>query len=135
MSLLSDDACLSGHVRIPGAESLRVEFDRQCSTERRHDPLTIMDGTGRIISIRSGRDWSDWSAEIRVPGDEIKWKFNSDGSVNGWGWRFIVYPMMPSVGSQNLNSDRSVLSRPSMDLVMWLLDGEANMLTTTDVKR
>jgi E3 ubiquitin-protein ligase HERC2 len=73
---------------------------------------------------RSGRDWSDWSAEIRVPGDEIKWKFNSDGSVNGWGWRFVVYPVMPSIGSQTLNSDRSVLSRPSMDLVMWLLDGE-----------
>ena len=38
----------TGHVRISGAESLRIEFDRQCSTERRHDPLTIMDGTGRI---------------------------------------------------------------------------------------
>ena len=37
----------------------------QCSTERRHDPLTIMDGMGRIVSIRSGRDWSDWSAELR----------------------------------------------------------------------
>ena len=36
------DICTSG------AESLRIEFDRQCSTERRHDPLTIMDGTGRI---------------------------------------------------------------------------------------
>ncbi len=34
-----------------GAESLRIEFDRQCSTERRHDPLTIMDGCGRIVSI------------------------------------------------------------------------------------
>ena len=44
----TDDAILTGHVRIPGAESLRVEFDRQCSTERRHDPLTIMDGTGMI---------------------------------------------------------------------------------------
>lgn len=31
-----------------------MEFDRQCSTERRHDPLTIMDGTGRSISVRSG---------------------------------------------------------------------------------
>ena len=37
----------------------------QSSTERRHDPLTIMDGMGRIVSIRSGRDWSDWSAELR----------------------------------------------------------------------
>ena len=50
----TDDTSLNGHVRIPGAEGLRVEFDRQCSTERRHDPLTIMDGSGRTVSIRSG---------------------------------------------------------------------------------
>ncbi|PIK54292.1 putative E3 ubiquitin-protein ligase HERC2 [Apostichopus japonicus] len=40
----ADDTSLSGHVHIAAAEALRVEFDRQCSTERRHDPLTIMDG-------------------------------------------------------------------------------------------
>ena len=51
----TDDTSLSGHVRIQGAEGLRVEFDRQCSTERRHDPLTIMDGSGRTVSIRSGK--------------------------------------------------------------------------------
>lgn len=31
-----------------------MEFDRQCSTERRHDPLTVMDGANRIVSVRSG---------------------------------------------------------------------------------
>ena len=40
--------------RLIGAEGLRIEFDRQCSTERRHDPLTIMDGANRIVSVRSG---------------------------------------------------------------------------------
>lgn len=39
-----------------GAEGLRIEFDRQCSTERRHDPLTIMDGANRIVSVRSGNE-------------------------------------------------------------------------------
>ena len=125
------DAMQTGNVRIPGAESLRVEFDRSCSTERRHDPLTIMDGSGRIVSIRSGREWQDWCAELRVAGDELKWKFNSDGSVNGWGWRFTVYPIMPSsvksaqggfLSQDSQQSDRSVLSRPSIDLVTWLLD-------------
>lgn len=48
----TDDTIQTGTVRIPGADSLRIEFDRQCSTERRHDPLTIMDGAGRIVSIR-----------------------------------------------------------------------------------
>ena len=39
---------------VSGVEALRVEFDRRCSTERRHDPLTIMDGTGRTVAVRSG---------------------------------------------------------------------------------
>lgn len=39
---------------LAGAEGLQVEFDRQCSTERRHDPLTVMDGVNRIVSVRSG---------------------------------------------------------------------------------
>jgi E3 ubiquitin-protein ligase HERC2 len=53
---------------IIGAESLRVEFDSQCSTERRHDPLTIMDGSGRVVIVRSGRDLTDWSTDIRISG-------------------------------------------------------------------
>lgn len=60
-----------GHVVLPGAESLRVEFDRQCSTEKRHDPLTLSDGVGRILAIRSGRDWADWSQEVRVQGFQL----------------------------------------------------------------
>ncbi len=69
----TDDTTLSGHVRIPGAESLRVEFDRQCSTERRHDPLTVTDRSGRIVGIRSGREWADWASDLRVQGDELRW--------------------------------------------------------------
>ncbi|XP_077868707.1 E3 ubiquitin-protein ligase HERC2-like [Saccoglossus kowalevskii] len=117
-----DDISTSGQVKIPGAEALRIEFDRQCSTERRHDPLTIMDGAGRVVSVRSGREWSDWSQELRIPCDELKWKFTSDGSVNGWGWRFTVFPIMPAAAPKDLLSDRSVLSRPSIDLVTCLLD-------------
>ena len=64
-------------------------------------------------------------------GDELKWKFNSDGSVNGWGWRFTVYPVMPAAGPQHAQqSDRSVLSRPSMELVMWLLDSSLAAAST-----
>lgn len=37
-------------------------------------------------------------------------------------YRFTVYPIMPASGPHNAQSDRSVLSRPSMDLVMWLLE-------------
>ncbi len=33
-----------------------------------------------------------------------------------------MYPIMPAAGPHNTQSDRSVLSRPSMDLVIWLLE-------------
>lgn len=70
----------------------------------------------------SGREWSDWSQELRIPGDELRWKFTSDGSVNGWGWCFTVYPIMPAAAPMDMLSDRTVLSRPSIDLVTCLLD-------------
>ncbi|KAL5011340.1 hypothetical protein ScPMuIL_009891 [Solemya velum] len=123
----TDDTSLNNHIKIPGAEALRVEFDRRCSTERRHDPLTIMDGSGRTISIRSGREWSDWSQELRIPSDELKWKFTSDGSVNGWGWCFTIYPIMPAAAPMDMLSDRTVLSRPSIDLITYLLDFKLEM--------
>uniref|UniRef100_A0A3B3QN49 E3 ubiquitin-protein ligase HERC2 n=1 Tax=Paramormyrops kingsleyae TaxID=1676925 RepID=A0A3B3QN49_9TELE len=126
----TDDTSTSGTVKIP-AEGLRVEFDRQCSTERRHDPLTIMDGANRIVSVRS-REWSDWSSELRIPGDELKWKFTSDGSVNGWGWRFTVYPIMPAA-PKDLLSDRCILSCPSMDLVTCLLDFRLNLASNRSI--
>ncbi|XP_041128227.1 E3 ubiquitin-protein ligase HERC2-like isoform X2 [Polyodon spathula] len=129
----TDDTSTSGTVKIPGAEGLRVEFDRQCSTERRHDPLTVMDGANRIVSVRSGREWSDWSSELRIPGDELKWKFTSDGSVNGWGWRFTVYPIMPAAGPKDLLSDRFILSCPSMDLVTCLLDFRLNFASNRGI--
>ncbi|XP_058886345.1 E3 ubiquitin-protein ligase HERC2-like isoform X1 [Acipenser ruthenus] len=129
----TDDTSTSGTVKIPGAEGLRVEFDRQCSTERRHDPLTVMDGANRIVSVRSGREWSDWSSELRIPGDELKWKFTSDGSVNGWGWRFTVYPIMPAAGPKDLLSDRCILSCPSMDLVTCLLDFRLNFASNRGI--
>lgn len=52
-----------------------------------------------LVPTPLGREWSDWSSELRIPGDELKWKFTSDGSVNGWGWRFTVYPIMPAAGT------------------------------------
>lgn len=55
-------------------------------------------------------------------GDELRWTFTSDSSVNGWGWKFTVYPVTSNHGTKELGSDRAVLSQPSMDMVMKLLD-------------
>ncbi|KAG5682896.1 hypothetical protein PVAND_012214 [Polypedilum vanderplanki] len=119
-----DDITLVGHVKIPGAEYLRIEFDPQCSTEKRNDPLIIMDSSGRVIATRSGREFAQWAQEIRIPGDEMRWKFTSDNSVNGWGFRFLVHGIMPASYLQELGSDRKILSQPSIDLVMVLLDSK-----------
>ncbi|CAH1402584.1 unnamed protein product [Nezara viridula] len=115
-----DDVCLCGTVKIPGAEELLVEFDRQCSTERRHDPLVIMDPSGKTLAVKSGREWSDWCCPVIVQGDELRWKFSSDSSVNGWGWRFTVYPVV--LLQNQLGCDRNVLSKPSVEVVMCLLE-------------
>lgn len=119
-----DDITLVGNVKIPGAEYLRIEFDPQCSTEKRNDPLIIMDGSGRVVATRSGREFSQWAQEIRISGDEMRWKFTSDNSVNGWGFRFLVHGIMPASYLQELGSDRKILSQPSIDLVMVLLDSK-----------
>lgn len=119
-----DDITLVGHVKIPGAEFLRIEFDPQCSTEKRNDPLIIMDSSGRVIATRSGREFAQWAQEIRIPGDEMRWKFTSDNSVNGWGFKFLVHAIMPASYLQELGSDRKILSQPSIDLVMVLLDSK-----------
>ena len=75
-----------------------------------------------MCCLNIGCDWNDWSQELRIIGDELRWKFTSDGSVNGWGWRFTVYPIMPLAAPMDMLSDRTVLSRPSIDLVMCLLE-------------
>uniref|UniRef100_A0A0A9VNP3 HECT-type E3 ubiquitin transferase n=2 Tax=Lygus hesperus TaxID=30085 RepID=A0A0A9VNP3_LYGHE len=115
-----DDVSLSGNVKIPGAEELRVVFDPKCSTEKRHDPLCITDASGKTIAIRSGREVSEWSTPVVVPGDELKWKFTSDSSLNGWGWRFTVHPVV--LLQNQLGCDRNVLSKPSVEVVMCLLE-------------
>ena len=74
------------------------------------------------LPVFVGREWVDWSQELRVSGDELRWRFTSDGSVNGWGWRFTIYPIMPLAAPMDMLSDRTVLSRPSVDLVTCLLD-------------
>jgi E3 ubiquitin-protein ligase HERC2 len=43
----------------------------------------------------------------------------SDKSLNGWGWRFVVYPIMPL--TRQSGTDREVLSRPCLPVVRSLL--------------
>lgn len=51
----------------------------------------------------------------------MRWKFTSDGSLNGWGWKMTVHPVVLS-SSRDLRAERLVLSEPSMELVVCLLE-------------
>ncbi|KAB1255327.1 E3 ubiquitin-protein ligase HERC2 [Camelus dromedarius] len=107
---------------MASAEGLRVESGRQGSTDRRHDPLTVMDGVNRIVSMQSEssvQEWSNWSSELRIPGDELKWTFISDGSVNGWGWRFTVYPITLATGPSIPLDVLSASNSSSQLMVKW----------------
>ncbi|XP_072796975.1 E3 ubiquitin-protein ligase HERC2-like [Vicugna pacos] len=79
------------------------------------------------LLIPTGWEWSDWSSELYIPGDALTWKFISDGSVNGWGWHFIVYPITVAMGPKDLLFDHCILSCPSVDFVTCLLDFRLNL--------
>ncbi|XP_060835591.1 E3 ubiquitin-protein ligase HERC2 isoform X3 [Rhopalosiphum padi] len=113
-----DESYLSGYVSIPGAIALYIEFNQNCSTEKLKDTLTLMDGAENVISVRSGRD-TEWTTPLFIQRDELHWKFMSDKSLNGWGWRFVVYPIMPL--TRQSGTDREVLSRPCLPVVRSLL--------------
>ena len=122
----AEKTSLSGSVSIPGATSLRLVFDSQCSTEKRRDVLSICDYAGRIVSLKSGRDWqSDWATpdEIIVEGDFLSWTFQSDaGSPAGWGFRFFVTCPSQTRQQQLLAfSDRKICSQPSLQVIASIL--------------
>uniref|UniRef100_A0A2H8TU70 HECT-type E3 ubiquitin transferase n=1 Tax=Melanaphis sacchari TaxID=742174 RepID=A0A2H8TU70_9HEMI len=113
-----DDSCLSGYVAIPGAIALYIDFNQNCSTEKLKDTLTLMDGAENVISVRSGKD-TEWTTPLFIQRNELHWKFISDKSSNGWGWRFVVYPIMHL--TRQSGTDREILSRPCLPVVRNLL--------------
>lgn len=118
---------LNGRIRIPGADTLRIEFDKSCSTEYSHDILSIMYANGRTLAVRSGSDPADWKSSLRITGDEIRWKFTAQSKGNLWGWRFTVHPETHCC-SLDLScvSDNTVLAVPSMNLAKSLLSEYSN---------
>ena len=145
------DSHSAGVVTIPGAKSLRVQFDFKCYTEPNKDILTLMDGQNNIIEQLSGRVYADWNAEICVIGDTLKWRFSATSNVNlqnpntmdvdegrHWGWCFMVFPSpgggsalskgpvstvsLSHLSNALLVSDRQALSHPCFEVVKHLLD-------------
>ena len=42
---------------------------------------------GRIIATRSGRDKAEWAKDIHINTTDVNWKFHSDSSPAGWGFK------------------------------------------------
>ena len=113
---------ISGRIRIPGADSLRIEFDKNCSTEYSADFLSIMCGNGRTLALLSGSDPSRWTKIIKVTGDEVRWKFTAQEENNLWGWRFTVHPEANDCRKDlSCLSDSTALAVPSLELAKTFL--------------
>jgi hypothetical protein len=85
-----DNVRYRGHVRIEGAQGLRVEFDRRCRTESGCDPIAFFMDEEYLTKIHeySGAagesSWKDFNVEDQ---DSLYYTFSSDGSRNDWGYR------------------------------------------------
>ncbi len=85
-----DNVKYRGHVRIEGAQGLRVEFDHRCQTESNCDPMAFFIDEEFLTKIHeysgavSEVSWKDFNVEDK---DTLYYTFSSDGSRNEWGYR------------------------------------------------
>ena len=83
---------------IPGAKSLRIEFDPQCATESGCDILYFLQQPGRSGTLaKYSGSYSNFK-EFEVPGDTVYTYFHSDGSKVDWGYKFDVIPVGSASG-------------------------------------
>jgi hypothetical protein len=72
---------------IAGASSLRVTFDSRTSTESCCDRIYVMDGNNNNISGSPFSGSSLAGQTKTVPGNTVKIRLTSDGSVTDWGYK------------------------------------------------
>ncbi len=111
-----------GRLRIPGAKSLVIEFDKNCCTEYGHDVLTLIGKNGQTLAVRSGSNHWESKNVLRVNGDEVKWNFVARSKGSNWGWKFVAHPQF-SFPTLDLTSysDRTALAVPSLEFARSLL--------------
>ena len=77
------NASLSREIKIEGAKFIRVKVQKY-DIERGYDFLTVRDGSRNQIEKVSGS--GEGFTTDYVEGDSVIVEFNSDASVNGWGF-------------------------------------------------
>ncbi len=68
----------------PGAFNLILTFESGSQVEKERDYLYIYDGQGQLINTLTGK----LRGTLTVPGDTVKIRLKSDGSVNNHGYTF-----------------------------------------------
>eukprot|EP00930_Biecheleria_cincta_P039309 TRINITY_DN27031_c0_g1_i1.p1 TRINITY_DN27031_c0_g1~~TRINITY_DN27031_c0_g1_i1.p1 ORF type:complete len:3944 (-),score=741.61 TRINITY_DN27031_c0_g1_i1:404-12178(-) len=95
-------------IKIPGATSLRIVFDDQCSTEGGCDflsfhtrmPAEDEKGSGVYLApdIPEMAGCRDQFVDFEFPGNYLVYRFRADHSNTGWGYKFTVYPVCKGGG-------------------------------------
>jgi len=93
-------------VLIPGALSYSITFDENTKTELIHDYLKFFDddthteyfGCGKYSggALGSTRNWPgvEGRPALNIPASKFILHFKTNGSVNDWGFRMFIVPMM-----------------------------------------
>lgn len=78
-----DNLSISREYKVEGAKFMRVRV-REYDTERGYDFIEVADGNGGVIEKISGKG-NDYASDY-VEGDEMQVSFESDNSINSWGF-------------------------------------------------
>ena len=81
-----DDTSSVQIVDFHGCTDILVEFDPRCNTEEDADFLSIYNKDDQLIKKYSG---NKWPKSEKFPYNFLKFKFESDHTVNYWGYRVI----------------------------------------------
>ncbi|KAK2959130.1 putative HECT E3 ubiquitin ligase [Blattamonas nauphoetae] len=102
-----NDANNEFSINIPGANGIRIIFDRRCRTEKGPDCLTFIDAkTHKEIKKFTGHD--GWISFDIPEVSSVIGKFRSDGSVNDWGYRFLAIAITSQSNQQAVQSWKSI---------------------------
>lgn len=88
----ADQTTESRTVTVPGAKHVRVVV-KKYDIENNYDFLKVTDGNGELIDSISGKG-ENYSSEY-VDGDTVTITFESDGTVNAWGYEIEAIQYVP----------------------------------------
>jgi hypothetical protein len=125
-------------ISMPGAKSLRIEFDPQCRTVGKADFVKFYKGQDRTeyygeekyYGRDSDQNWPVVSRGMKpliIPADSFVSHFHSENANSEWGYKFTVYghcvektmpPAVPPLLHLSVLSDMKAAALKSLDLLL-----------------